>query len=73
MPQQSKYSDQQFELLTNDIIEALEKHQASRDLSIMVLGNIITNIFHHQVKPADRVQMAEQFTQVLLKSVNSSH
>ncbi|WP_416308302.1 DUF1414 domain-containing protein [Neptunicella sp. SCSIO 80796] len=73
MPRQSKYSDQQFEQLTNDIIGVLEKHQASRDLSIMVLGNIITNIFHHQVKEADRMQMAEQFTQVLLKSVKSSH
>ncbi|MFT4995258.1 MAG: hypothetical protein ACI965_002307, partial [Paraglaciecola sp.] len=33
MPQQSKYSDTQFEALMHDIIVALEKNQASRDLS----------------------------------------
>ena len=44
MPQNSKYSDTQFENLMHDIIIALEKHQAGRDLSLMALGNVITNI-----------------------------
>jgi uncharacterized protein YejL (UPF0352 family) len=42
MPQQSKYSDSQFEAI----------------------------IFHQQVPENQRQQMAEQFTQVLLKSIN---
>ncbi|MFT6780054.1 MAG: hypothetical protein ACJAV1_004003, partial [Paraglaciecola sp.] len=46
MPQQSKYSDSQFEAIMHDIIIALEKNKANRDLSLMVLGNIVTNIFH---------------------------
>ena len=71
MPQQSKYSDSQFEAVMHDIIIALEKHQTPRDLSLMVLGNIITNIFQQQVPESQRQQMAEQFTQVLLKSINS--
>ena len=71
MPQQSKYSDSQFEAVMHDIIIALEKHQTPRDLSLMVLGNTITNIFHQQVPESQRQQMAEQFTQVLLKSINS--
>lgn len=70
MPQQSKYSDSQFEDLMQDIILVLEKHNADRDLSLMVLGNLTTNIFNHQVNDAQREKMAEQFTQVLLKSIN---
>lgn len=70
MPQQSKYSDAQFETLMNDIVFALEKNQANRDLSLMALGNVITNIFLHQVNDSQRQKMAEQFTQVLLKSIN---
>lgn len=70
MPQQSKYSDNQFEAVMHDILLALEKHQADRDLSLMVLGNVITNIFQHQVNGTQREKMAEQFTQVLKKSIN---
>ena len=70
MPQQSKYSDQQFEALMNEIITVLEVNQAGRDLSLMVLGNIITNILEHQVKDSDRKQMAEKFAHVLIKSVS---
>jgi uncharacterized protein YejL (UPF0352 family) len=71
MPRQSKYSDNQFEAIMHDIIIVLEKHKANRDLSMMVLGNMITNIFNQQVSENQRQQMAEQFTQVLLKSINA--
>lgn len=69
MPQQSKYSDSEFEALMHDIVLALEKNNANRDFSLMALGNVITNIFHNQVKQEQRVKMAEQFTQVLMKSI----
>ncbi|GAC34482.1 YejL family protein [Paraglaciecola polaris] len=71
MPQNSKYSDTQFEDVMHDIIIALEKHQTSRDLSLMVLGNVITNIFMQQVNASQRSEMADKFTQVLLKSINA--
>lgn len=70
MPQQSKYSDQQFEALMTRIIEVLEQEQADRDLSLMALGNVITRILQHQVKEADRKVMAERFAEVLVKSVS---
>ncbi|WJG10984.1 DUF1414 domain-containing protein [Aliiglaciecola sp. LCG003] len=70
MPQQSKFSDVEFETLMNDIVFALEKNKAGRDLSLMALGNVITNIFQHQVNSQQRQKMAEQFTQVLMKSIN---
>lgn len=71
MPQNSKYSDTQFETVMHDIIVALEKNQASRDLSLMALGNVITNIFMQQVNANQRSEMADKFTQVLLKSINA--
>ena len=69
MLQQSKYSDQQFEDLMTSIVGVLEREKADRDLSLMVLGNILTRIFQHQVHEKDRKEMAERFTQVLLKSI----
>lgn len=71
MPQNSKYSDTQFETVMQDIIVALEKNQANRDLSLMALGNVITNIFLQQVNANQRSEMADKFTQVLLKSINA--
>ncbi|MFC6440318.1 DUF1414 domain-containing protein [Bowmanella sp. JS7-9] len=72
MPQQSKYSDQQFDALTNDLISVLEKHQASRELSLMALGNIITNILRNQTNAEHRQQMAAKFTEILMKSVTNN-
>jgi uncharacterized protein YejL (UPF0352 family) len=71
MPQNSKYSDTQFETVMQDIIIALEKNQANRDLSLMALGNVITNIFMQQVNANQRSEMADKFTQVLLKSITA--
>lgn len=70
MPQQSKYSDQQFEALMARIIEVLEQEQTDRDLSLMVLGNVITRILQHQVREEDRRIMAQRFAEVLVKSVS---
>ncbi|MEN8779160.1 MAG: DUF1414 domain-containing protein [Glaciecola sp.] len=69
MPQQSQYNDAQFEVILNDVLACLEKHQATRDLSLMVLGNAVTHIFSHQVDERIRTQMVEQFCSVLTRSV----
>lgn len=69
MPQQSKYSNEQFEALFNDILVALEKHKPSPDLAMMVLGNSLTHVLETQVKQEIRTEMAEKFCQVLLSSV----
>lgn len=69
MPQQSRYKDTDFEALMNQIILTLEKNQADRDLSLMVLGNVITHIFHTQVPAEKREAMAEQYANVLKKSI----
>lgn len=72
MPQQSKYSNAQFEALMTEVLTVLEKHEASADLSLMVLGNLTTNVLNNQIKGSVRVEMAEKFTEVLLKSVGSN-
>ena len=69
MPQTSKYSDQQFEAVMNDVIISLEKHKTDRDLSLMVLGNVISQIFQHQFSDESREKSVEAFTNVLKKSV----
>ena len=70
MPQQSKYSDQQFEALMARIIEVLEHEKTDRDLSLMVLGNVITRTATSG--EADRQGMAERFAQVLVKAFHNA-
>ena len=69
MPQQSQYDDAQFETILNEVFMCLEKHLATRVLSLMVLGNAITHIFSHQVDERIRPQMVKQFCDVLQRSV----
>ena len=69
MPQTSRYSNQEFEALMNKIIVVLEENDADRDLSLMILGNLVTNILNNQVPSSQRKAMAEQFSNVLMKSV----
>ena len=69
MPQNSRYQDTEFEALMNQVMKTLEENNADRDLSLMVLGNVITHIFETQVKPNDRAAMAEKFADVLVKSI----
>lgn len=69
MPQNSRYSDTEFEALMNKVLFALEQDQVDRDLSLMVLGNVITHIFNTQVPASQRDSMAEQFANALKKSI----
>ena len=68
MPINSRYSTQKFDALSQDILLAIETHQADRDLSLMVLGNVLSNIFHQQTSPENRQQMVSQFCDILTKS-----
>ncbi|MDO6565943.1 DUF1414 domain-containing protein [Alteromonas sp. 1_MG-2023] len=69
MPQNSRYTNAEFENLMNKVILTLEENDAGRDLSLMVLGNVITHILQTQVSPDKREAMADQFANVLKKSV----
>lgn len=68
MPIQSRYSNEEFEAVMQDVFVALEQNQSNRDLSIMVLGNVLANIFNNQVNKNSRADMVEQFCNALKKS-----
>ncbi|MFT5712290.1 MAG: hypothetical protein ACI9DQ_000693 [Glaciecola sp.] len=72
MPQQSRYSDKEFEAAMQDVFVALEKNNANRDLSLMVLGNVLSNIFAQQVAPQKKEAMVEQFCDVLKRAVKGN-
>ena len=71
MPQQSRYSDEHVEQLLSELANVLEQHKAPTDLSLMVLGNMVTNLINSSVAPAQRQAIARTIPQALQSSINS--
>ncbi|MEO3985398.1 YejL family protein [Plesiomonas shigelloides] len=69
MPQKSRYSDEKVEQILNEMIETLERNQVPVDLSLMVLGNMVTNVINSSIAPAQRKVIARSFADALLSSV----
>ena len=69
MPIISKYSNQKIEQMLNEIVDVLDKHEASADLSLMIVGNIATNVLNQEVPAAQRKVIAEKFAQALISSI----
>jgi len=69
MPQSSRYSDERVEQLLAEMVQVLEKDQAPTDLSLMVLGNMVTNLINTSVAPALRQTLANSFAEALKSSV----
>ncbi|WP_205953355.1 YejL family protein [Pantoea stewartii] len=72
MPQSSRYSDQRVEQLLAEMAQVLQKDQAPTDLSLMVLGNMVTNLINSDVAPAQRRPLARSFADALQASVDDS-
>lgn len=70
MPQHSRYSDKHVEQLLSELVNVLEKHKTPTDLSLMVLGNMVTNLINTSVAPAQRQAIAKSFAQALQSSVS---
>ncbi len=70
MPQISRYSDERVEELLSELASVLEKHQTPTDLSLMVLGNMVTNLINTSVASAQRRSLASSFAQALQASVS---
>ena len=70
MPQISRYSDEQVEQLLAELLNVLEKHKAPTDLSLMVLGNMVTNLSNTSIAPAQRQAIANSFARALQSSIN---
>ncbi len=71
---QSKYKNEQLDELLKDLFIVLEKHKAPADLSLMALGNMVTNILHNSAKDqAQRERLAEAFAATLKNALKSAN
>lgn len=70
MPIQSNYSDQQVETLLAELLAVLERHKTGTNLSLVVLGNMITHLINAQIAPSQRKMIAASFADALVKSIN---
>ncbi|OAT22588.1 YejL family protein [Proteus myxofaciens] len=73
MPQKSRYSDEQVEQLLAELVSVLEKHHTPTDLSLMVLGNLVTNLVNTSIAPAQRMLIADSFVQALRASIDEGN
>ena len=69
---QSKYQDKQIDAILNDMIAVLEKHQAPLDLSLIVLGNMTTNLLTGSLGKQQQKVLAPAFSEALLNSINTA-
>lgn len=69
MAQSSRYSNERVERILAEMMQVLEQNQAPTDLSLMVLGNMVTNLLNTSVAPAQRQHMARSFAEALQASV----
>ncbi len=70
MPIISKYGDDQLADLTTQILALLAQEKAPVDLSMMALGNALSNILNEDIPVAKRQAVAEQIGKSLLHSVS---
>ncbi|PAR33308.1 YejL family protein [Vibrio metoecus] len=71
MPITSKYSDEHVESILTEIAAVLNKHNTSPELTLMLVGNIATNVLNQNVAASQRKVIAEKFTQALVSSLQS--
>lgn len=69
MATNSKFQDKQVDTILNDMIAVLEKHQAPVDLSLVVLGNMVTNLLTSSVGKGQQQALAKAFSDALINSV----
>ncbi|MFC3095542.1 DUF1414 domain-containing protein [Alteromonas sediminis] len=70
MPQKSKYTNDDVERIMNEILVVLESNKANKDLSLMVLGNVVSHVFNQHVAPAQRAELAQAFSAILQKTLD---
>ena len=72
MAVKSKYQNNQFDTLLQDLFIVLEQHKAPADLSLMVLGDMVTNIIQNRVQDEQqRERLAEAFAKSLKHSLKA--
>ncbi|MGR5061683.1 DUF1414 domain-containing protein [Photobacterium sp. DNB22_13_2] len=69
MPITSKYTNKKVEQIIDDMFDVLEKHDASAELALMIVGNIATNIINADVPASQRKAIADKFAHALQSSI----
>ncbi len=70
----SKYQDEQVDKLLNELITVLEKNKTPVDLSLIALGNMVSNILLNNIhNPQQRESLANAFSQALKNSLITKH
>lgn len=69
MPQSSRYSDEHVEKLLAELVQVLENRKTPTDLSLMVLGNMVTNLINTSIAPAVRPAIVRFFVEALQASI----
>lgn len=69
MAKQSKFQDKQVDTLLNELIAVFEKHQTPVDLSLVVLGNMVTNVLKNNMGQQQRIVLAQAFSDALMNSL----
>lgn len=72
MPITSKYNDDQIELILTEIAAVLDKNGANSELTLMIAGNMATNVLNNDVPATQRKAIADKFAQALLSSLEES-
>ena len=70
MPIPSKYSTAQIETMMNQLLDQLRQQQVTTEMSLMVLGNMVSHIIRTSVSEAAQKDIARQFAQALQDSVS---
>lgn len=73
MAKLSKYPDKQIDTITQELIAVFEKHKSPVDLSLIVLGNMVTNLLVSSVGVNQREILAKTFSDALLNSIKNSN
>lgn len=70
MPIPSKYSTAEIETLMNQLLDQLRQQQVTTEMSLMVLGNMVSHIIRTSVSETAQKDIARQFAQALQDSVS---
>lgn len=68
MPQSSSYSDEHVEQMLSELINVLEEYRTLTDLSLMVMGNMVTNLINTSVAPVQWKTLVRSFSEALQAS-----
>ena len=69
MPIISKYSNDEINNLTDELISLVQDKKVPVDLALVALGNAVTNIIDSNVKATQKEAIAKSFSDALTASI----